>query len=205
MGGLVPTYQGYNPRRFAMGEWKYKDIDANVDFNTTATMTLLNGLAPGTSASQRVGMKIAVRSIELHMHATSTTGTGDEQVARLSIVLDRQPNGAAPSAITDIITASSVSAMRNLANRKRFKLLWDKRYPFGSTITNASTGTPTTRVMKLYMKFRRPIIVDYNSGVAGTVADISTNSLYLLTLGTVAPGNGDVTATFYARIRYTDM
>lgn len=60
-------------------------------------------------------------------------------------------------------------------------------------------------MFKLYKKFRRPITEEFNTGVAGTVADISTCSMYFITFGTEAPGNTDVNCTGYVRIRYTDV
>ena len=54
-----------------------------------------------------------------------------------------------------------------------------------------------------YMKFRKPLVVEYNAGVAGTIADISTNSLYMVFLGDHAANYPALAG--YCRIRYTDM
>lgn len=202
-GGLVPTYRGFTPRQFSRGEWKYNDLNTAVDINSTATLTLLNGLQPGTAANQRVGMKITMKTLEIRARMATTAATGVEQFARWFIVLDRQPNGAAPGAITDIISAAGVQYPRNLANRKRFKILLDKCWAFGAT--SVATGTPTSRFVKYYLKFRRPLVTEFNTGVAGTVADISTNSLYLVVIGSEVAGNTDVQAAINTRLRYTDM
>lgn len=201
--GLVPIYRGFTPRAFSRGEWKYVDTSLSQDFNVTPSMTLLNGLAPGTSASTRIGMKVDFRSIEMKGRLLTTPGTGVEQVIRAMIVLDRQPNGVAPTAITDILVGASTITPRNLANRKRFKILWDKILPMGAT--SVSTGTPTSRVLKLYKKFKKPITTEYNTGVAGTIADISTNSLYFITYGSVAAGDTDVNGSLYFRLRFSDV
>lgn len=201
--GLVPTYRGFQPRMFSRGEWKFTDVFVNVDINTAPTITLLNGLVPGNSASQRVGNKVTIRSLEMRVRVQTIPATGVEQFCRWFIVLDRQANGAAPAAITDILTANSVTALRNLENRKRFKIIVDKAFPMGAT--SVSTGTVTSRMYKVYIKFRRPILVEFNNGVAGTIADIVSNSLHLCTLGNVAAGNTDCNLMTNVRLRYTDM
>lgn len=199
---LVPTYRGYNPQAFSRGEWKYLDIALTQDYNSTMSLTLLNGLVPGTGASQRVGMKIIMKSIEMRANLKTTDAAGVEQFIRAFLILDKQANGAAPAAITDILNAASVNGLRQLTNRKRFKILYDKEIAFGSKVV--STGSPTSRILKLYMKFKKPIIVDYNSGVAGTIADITTNALYWVTYGTEAAGGTDVEGRHQFRLRYTD-
>jgi len=148
-------------------------------------------------------MKVDFRSIEFKIYLQTTAGTGVEQAVRAMIVLDRQPNGAAPGAITDIIMSNHVYSPRNLANRKRFKILWDRSYAMGATAV--ATGNPTSRMIKGYLKFRRPIVTEFNTGVAGNISDISTNSLYFVTTGNMATGITDAGAIHYFRLRYTDM
>lgn len=193
----------YRPRMFSRGEWKFTDVTVNTDINTTPTITLLNGLVPGNSASQRVGNKVTIKSLEMRARVQTTAATGVEQFCRWFIVLDRQANGAAPAAITDILSANSVTSLRNLENRKRFKIIVDKAFPMGAT--SVSTGTVTSRMYKVYIKFRRPILVEFNNGVAGTIADIVSNSLHLCTLGNVVAGNTDANLITTVRLRYTDM
>lgn len=204
--GLVPRYAGFAPRNFSLGEWKFLDLHASFSVSTTPALILVNGMQQGTSASTRVGSKIAIRSLEYRSYLQSPSGTGDEQLCRIMFILDRQPNGAAPTAITDILVESTVTSPRNLANRKRFKIMWDKTYTIGDPAgENVNTGCPTSRFLKFYMKFRRPIVVDYNSGNAGTIADISTNSVYMCTVGTSIAGNGAAAGVYFTRIRFTDM
>lgn len=203
MGRLIPSYSGFSPRAFSAGEWKYLDTAINVDLNSTVSLTLLNGLQPGTGASQRVGQKIMIRSVELRIFWETNAATGVEQNVRHMILLDRQANGAGPAAVTDFLATNSTMAPRALTNRKRFKILYDKAYGMGATAVQSST--PQTRVFKKYMKFKRPIIVDYNAGAGGSIADIASNALYYVTLGSEAAGNTDVNAQGTIRIRYTDM
>jgi len=198
--GLIPTYRGFNPRAFSRGEWKYLDTTISSNQDTTGAMTLINGLVPGNSASQRVGQKVEIRSIQLRLQSIVTATTGVDQVQRIILLRDGQPNGAPPTALTDFLTPGTIYGQRALTNRKRFRILMDKtRY------LNASGEPYSGYFMKAYIKFRRPIVTEYNAGVSGTIADIATNSLYLITIG---QQNAGVTAGITlgtCRIRYTDM
>lgn len=144
-------------------------------------------------------MKVTVRSVELRLYFGATPATGIDQVHRWQIFMDRQANGAAP-AVGGHLVANNVYAMRSLATRKRYKILVDKTYNIDAV------GEPGSfRTAKFYMKFKRPIITEYNAGVAGTIADIVSNSLFFYCVGTVAAGATAGVLYGYARVRYTDM
>lgn len=198
-GGLVPVYRGFNPRRFSKGEWKYVDNQDNHLLTNAVTQQLLNGLLPGTSASQRIGMKVMIRSIEMRFWLYAQALTVNT-LTRIALVLDKQCNALPPNP-ADVwdnkMAPYNVSTIRNLANRKRFKIMWDKSLPI-------STQAPVKHY-HLYMKLKRPIITEYNAGVAGTIADIASNSLYLFSWSSDATGANQAVFTFVVRVRYTDM
>lgn len=72
-------------------------------------------------------------------------------------------------------------------------------------VINATAEPFTGKVHHIYMKLKRPLMVEYNAGNAGTVADIVSNSLYFVSVGSNAAGAtaGDVSGNI--RIRYTDV
>lgn len=189
----------YVPRPFSEGEWKYYDISNQAaEFNSTGAALLMNGLVPGTGASQRIGQKIICKSFEIRI--AWSNGEALIQRCRAMLFIDRQPNGAIFTA-TDLLTANAITGLRNLTYRKRFKILWD--WTFESGITAGTGSLPAEGQKHFYIKFRKPFLTEYNTGNAGTIADISTNSLYLYFLGDGAAGNGlDCTVT--TRFRYTD-
>jgi len=199
--GLVPTYRGYTPRSFGRGEWKYIETDAmNLTADTTPVLTLVNGVTMGTSAANRVGQSITMRSLQLRLVNAATPATGTDQIHRLLLVLDRQANGTAPTLPDILYPGGTLFTMRNLDNRKRFKILWDK------TIVLDASGEPgTIRFTKMYLKFRRPVTVDFNGGNAGSIGDITSNSLYLCLLGSNAPGNTAGICQGNVRVRFTDQ
>lgn len=205
--GLVPQYSGWTPRSLRLGEWKYHDNVDSHDINSTPGLFLMNGLAPGNSATTRVGQSVSIRTLEIRAQGWVTATTGVVNMCRALLVLDKQTNGAAPTAITDILQANNVLSPRNLGNRRRFKILWDKLFMLGGVLNGAGTGSsvPEQKVFKSYIKFRRPIIEEFNTGNAGDVTDITSNSIYLLLVGNIAAGATDANLTYYIRMRYTDM
>lgn len=195
------TRRPYYPK--ATTEWKYLDTVFNQDMNTTPVLQLLNGLTLGNTASTRIGQKYNIVTVEAQFRALTTAATGVEQFCRYLFVLDRQPNGVAPAAITDILSSNSPTALRNLENRKRFKIILSRTFAMGAT--SVATGTETSRTFHDYVKFKRPITVDCNSQNNGDIRDIVTNSLYICVLGNMGAGNTDANLIGTIRVRYTDM
>lgn len=191
----VSSYVARPPRM----EWKYLDVAVGMTMDTAGALTLLNGLTPGTGASQRIGMNIQIMSVELRLLNFVTAGTGTDQVHRMALVMDRQCNATAMTGVA-YLNSATIYGMRLLENRKRFKTFMDKPMYLNAT-AEPGAGCYT----HYYNKFRRPLTVEYNTGNAGTVADIVSNSLYLYGIGSSAPGVGAGTCNGYARIRYTDM
>ena len=198
--GLVPTYRGFVPRRFQQGEWKYLDVAISGAVDTTGAVYALNVMQLGNTASTRVGMKISIRSIEIRVYNQATPATGIDQVHRMYLMVDRQTNGVGPTAVTDYFSAANIYGLRQLANRKRFKCILDK------TIYLCAAGEANSgRFRKFYLKLRRPLVVEYNTGNAGNVSDIVSNFLFLGFIGNVVAGGTAGSSAGYARIRYTDM
>lgn len=189
----------YRPRQFSQGEWKYSDVAFNSTVDTTGASILLNGLVPGTGASQRVGMKVTIKSVEIRGFTGCVAGTGVDQVHRWELFIDRQANGAALASIGQQLLANNTYAPRSLIARKRFKILRDKVYNI-----NATGEAGSFRTFKAYLKFTRGLVVEYNAGNAGTVADIVSNALYFYAVGSIAAGATAGNIYGYARIRYVD-
>lgn len=203
-------------------EKKYFDIAPgtpaapSVQVNTTGSFTLLNAPVPGTGYNNRIGRKIAVRSVYIRgyiaVEAALTSGSTlllNAQSCRMILFIDWQPNGAAP-AVTDLLVSANVADQINPNNRDRFKILADKVYKFDpyivSTTATQSCASTNNQIynIKKYKRMRLETI--YNAGTAGTVADITTGALYLFFLGSNAAGaNADSVAVFSTRVRYWDL
>jgi hypothetical protein len=170
---------------------------AAIASNTTGAVTLLNGIAPGTSMAQRVGHVIHMSYLDMRCYTTVTAGTGVDQTHRVLLVLDKQCNGAAP-AVTDVLTYASTMSPYNLYNRKRFLILMDRTFNL-----NAVAQGGSHKSWNVHKSI--PYEVTYNAGTAGTVADIITNSLYLVIVGSEAAGVTAGTSNVYSRLRFSDQ
>lgn len=157
---------------------------------STWTITCLNDVVQGTSGTTRIGRKILMKSLICQGYLTNTSN-----IARILIVYDKQSNGAAPAA-TDVLTSNTIFALMNLDNRDRFIVVADI-YPFAQSENLAGNDTTT---MAYYLRRKMNLETIY-SGNAGTVADITSGGLFMMTNvngGTIAGESG------ITRIRFVD-
>ena len=210
------------------GSKEYKFVDVNiatsgaslaVGLSASPTIQLLNGLQLGTAAYQRIGNKIAMKSLYWSLAysnmATDSSPTTDTALVnvpvRAMVVYDKQTNGALP-VLGDLLSAFAglgnvtaraidVNSPNNLNNRDRFIVLMDKRFIL-------SSAGPSSRFIKKYKRLNTS--VTYKSGATvGDVTDITSGGLYFITyrdaemLGTTNPVS-QVSLTGDIRLRYQD-
>lgn len=190
-----------------------------LEFDTVGNFTLLNAIDSGSNEYQRVGRKISMRSVAIRgfVKFAQAGSTPSFDFLRLILFYDRQPNGAAP-ALADVLTSvdragttESVSTSGlNINNADRFKVLRDWYWPIiwpatGTTPQNAElAAVPETIAFKDFIKLGG-METHYNAGTAGTIADITTGSLYLLAVGLQSNANHQWNCTFDCRVRYLDQ
>ena len=186
------------------GELKARDTAsgafAGADWNGVAV--LLNGIARGDDIDERVGRQILIRSYELSViWHQAAPGAHPSRVARLVVVYDKQTNAAAltpAQVLTAVGTINAATSPKNLENRDRFTILRDIRTPMAAAET--TDYEPPPKALKVYQSITLP--VTFNAGDAGTVADITTGSLYAIFIsdqGAVLPS-----FSYTCRVRYED-
>lgn len=162
----------------------------------------MNGLQPGTGATQRIGKRALFKNVLLRMGIGVPTNTGATPLngyVRIMMICDKQSNAAAPT-VAGILQAVAAISPINMDNRDRFMVLYDYQTTIDQLGARAGTAVK---------KFRRlNIVTSYNAGAAGTVADIATNAIYLLyiytQIGTGAAPTVTPALDFYGRIRFDD-
>ncbi len=171
-----------NSKRAVAGVKTQKAITGTPISNcdTTGQLVLLNATIPGTSIDRRLAQRIYLTSGMLFAEAKVTANTGLDQFQRVMIVIDHQPNGATP-AIMDVLVSATTYSQVNLNNRHRFTVVADKHYHLNAA---AEPDSQKNFSMKL-----PALLTSYNAGSAGTIADIATNAVYVLTLGSEPAGN----------------
>lgn len=169
---------------------------------------LINGISQGTDATTRIGRKIKMKSLQIRWTvSTQLPATGLNPAGlvagdvRVLVVYDRQCNGVLP-AVTDILqsgTVSCVTSPMNLNNRERFIVLVDKFF-------HLDPQGPGSHVFRCYRKIPASAQdVIFNAGNAGTIADIVTGAVIVVTATTVqATVAGAIDGNMYTRIRFLD-
>jgi len=211
---MVPAAsRGY---QFNRTERKVNDIVAttyNVG-NATAGVVLLCAPQLGTDMTMRIGRKIFLKTVNIVGNVTTQAAiTGatasiavEPNLARISIVLDTQPNGVLAN-VGDIFTATSSVSHINLNNRDRFKVLKTKRYALGPWYINnvATTSFAMTTQQNYVVKLFKKINVEtvFNAGNTGAIGDISTGALLMVVQGS-GPAGELVTFNVTTRVRFDD-
>lgn len=192
-----------NPTRG--GELKFKDT--NISFNTPIAGTgkeftppgstnLLNGLVPGSSAEQRIGRKVIIKSVLIRYAVSlADTSTGGSPI-RMMVFYDKQANAAYP-AVTDMLLADAFTSQNNLSNRDRFVTIFDLITDPVCTANNQTVAGTLYKSVNLETMF--------NAGNAGTIGDITSGSIYIIAaqVGTVKAAPPIITVN--CRVRYTDV
>lgn len=117
-----------------LNELKYADIALNDDnFNVIGTWSpqLLNGLTQGSAQQQRIGNKIAMKSVRIRGQIVNLT-TNVQTYARIIVFYDKQTNGAL-CANSDLLQTTTTTPANtttafselNLNNVERFVILRD--------------------------------------------------------------------------------
>lgn len=182
-------------------ELNFKDTAISGTESTTARVVLLNGMAQGTTASERVGRRITIKSVELKARLSPGTA-GTLATVRYALVLDRQAN-AATANFTDIYDAALPESLRNISNKARFQVVWDSGLlPVIGNSTTLLTDD-SRHSIEFYKKVGIP--VQYNAVNGGAIGDIQTNALYFVSVGDVVTGTTAPVMVGQARIRYADL
>jgi len=165
----------------------------------------------GDEYNTRDGRKVQVLALKIRGYVqcvkqADQTGADNANLCRIILVQDRQTNGAQLNA-EDVITSGGANVahamFQNPAFFGRFRVLKDKTIAMQDP-SNTFDGTNVEvngliRHFKMNIKFRKPVIVHYNSGNAGTVADIVDNSFHIIGNTT----NGDLASTLFYKCRTT--
>lgn len=188
--------------------------------NPTATNTiLLNGLVQGDTDITRDGDLVNWTSLQVKGKIDMDSDNVLSATARIIIFMDRFAKGAAPTA-AELLDASVITSLifapYNDDQFPRFKILWDQMFSLnGQVVAGFTPGTgATTSVAPVShsFNFRRKINPNKknqsNYGLAngGIIADISTNSIYVLLLSENTTASAiSPTVTLGTRLYFKDL
>jgi len=181
-----------------------------------ATFNTLFVPVVGAGLNQRIGRWVYVKKIKIRglisMNAQADQTAADAySVVRLTVVQDKQTNGAQAQGediFDDASTTSYIHAFQNTDNFGRFKVLKDKFIKFGNqNITYDGTNIEQSgdvRNFNISIKFRKPVKVNFNATNGGTIADIVDNSFHVY-VNSATSGTAVANAmTYKARVVYCE-
>lgn len=197
-------------------------INVPAAFNSTGLIACVNLIQVGSSMFNRIGRKIEMRSIRLRLDVVTLNVTRQvisPDKARITVVYDRQTNGAFPT-LNDIYLDTEQSGANtrtilsglNMDNRERFVTLIDKSIVLpqatctAGVLTNVypDNGENVTQIdeFRKLNGLTTHFKADSNPAVIG---DISTGALYFITYASIAAGSELFTAGWNCRLKYVDV
>lgn len=164
---------------------------ASTEMDPTTANALFTPSA-GNAYDQREGRKVYVKAMKIRgilnvaAQADQSTVEG-AAIVRVVLFIDKQTNGAQANG-EDVIGSGTnilpVQMWQNPASFGRFRVLKDKTWIMQNpNVTYDGTNVEQLGIatqFKMTVKFRKPLLVNYNNTNGGTVADIVDNSFHIL-------------------------
>jgi len=195
---------GFNPELKAFDTLGTFSVDANGHF------TNLCFPQSGGDINQRIGRKLTIKSVYVRFRYVireaedfpDETTAIPNQMGRMVLFMDYQPNGTAPT-VLDVLSINSPVSQINLGNRERFKILSDKCYVLDPYLYSNSPQVENRTIVcgKKYKKLNEEMIF---SGATGAISDVKTGVLYMFWIGSQPTILGSQ-VTYTSRVRYSDV
>lgn len=205
---------GYYGRYNGTPGWEKKWFDTNIP----ATVIPQGGINFGSmnivqqngASNGRIGRKIVITNLMFNFYANRAADSSFT-VFRVTVVLDKQANGAGAGFGDVWQNAGDLTSYPNMVNTQRFSILYDKFIDLSSSgvatsqiagnITTTNTYAPTSKHFKWSKRVNIPI--EFSDGGVATIANIKSNNL--IVYAQAASGGqhaSNINGIF--RIRYSD-
>jgi len=203
-GGFYGRYGQAARDNGLVPESKFFDTALAFAFDTTAEVPATGQLAlipQGDTEATRDGRQCTITSIQmkgiLYFVPGATAATATE-ITYLYLVQDTQCNGAA-AVVTDLFTGNNLNtAMINLANSRRFKILKKWKYTWNAFAGAVGTLPYQSKPLEFFTTCSIPMEF---SGTTGAITEIRSNNLFLIAGGANFVDDG-VTIQGTCRVRF---
>lgn len=188
----------------------------------TFSITLLNGLAQGTTQNERIGNRVVFTNIGIQGSVEGnmdSAGVCDPGLCAIWLVYDKQPTGELPKAadflqwgVAPVLgTGNPSSEFLNMANAQRFVVL--KKYlktlgPWEKGGGNTGYAYNAVDTINWHLSVELQTLYDQ---VGDSIANITTGAIYLCSTCDVRPFdntpgqiNNDYKLLFHSRLRFKD-
>lgn len=191
----------YQKARRSGTEKKFLDTAQSLSTTSAGGIvgTNLTLIPQGTTDVTRIGNKVLVKNINIHLGITlddQTTVAFMDGYVKYTVYLDRQTNGAA-AAYTDIYESATFSSFRNLDNVDRFEIL---KEAWLHIPCNAASTTHTVEANLKWNWHKKCEIPVHFSATTGVITELRSNSIGVCWISAGSIEN--IAST--ARIRFID-
>jgi len=181
-------------------ELKYLDVNsATYACGTTGAVTLINGIAAGSTAITREGRQCYWKSVHVSGSLSAADATTIASRCDVYVIWDKQPGAAVPG-MTDLFVESISGSPMNLNYRERFVVLAHEMFTLGGLTAAATALTPTIHPININ---KRLALRSTFKGDANAIGDIGTGAMYLVTLGDQADASGGLLRAS-VRLRFSE-
>lgn len=191
--------------------------DASGGMADPSATSMLSTVAVGDTRTNRDGGQIWIHGVEIRGTVVKNSSEGavdppDGTSVYVALVLDKQTNGAQMSSENCFsnlqgTAATATSVMRNLDFRNRFIVLKQQWFDcsvktLASVALNTFAAAGLTHEFQWYLRFKKPIKVNFNSvtPTVATIASVVDNCLHCIAYA----NTGGHSLGYNARIRFTD-
>lgn len=204
---LSGQYGRYGRRAIQSGfqpELKFFDTALSFTVDTTGEVPATGQLAlipQGDTESTRDGRLAYIKSIQIRANLdwAPAAAAAASAAVFIYVVLDTQCNGAAAAA-TDVFTSTGFgSAMLNLNNSGRFRII--KKFYLNFEPGAGATTAYNTMHKNIDWYKRCNIKVDWNS-TAGAITEIRSNNIFLLAGAAGTAADDTITVEGVCRLRF---
>lgn len=179
-------------KRLINVEKKIFEVDsAAISVGTTFTVTNLLNPAEGLTSITRTGLSIKPLNLQFR-GILYNNGASIFNFFRIIIFRYRGEHGTAPVG-ADILATSNMDSIYNWPGRKKYHILWDHTYPFGS-------GTTDRQNIVMFNKRIRLTGHTVFTTDAGTA--IEDGGLYVLYVAT--DNTNKAVVDYFSRVQFTD-
>lgn len=183
----------------------FETAGSQADTTATGVIVPLNNIAEGNDFNQRDGRKVRNKYVEADVVMAISTAqavAGTTRIGTWHLVLDRQPNGTAPTfgQIFDTTICEPWQAYKNVQQfAQRFKILKTERFVIGT----AEAGQ--TYRLNAFINMMNLSDVDQITHWPGSTGVVpNTNALYLVYVSDETAGSQCV-ISWATRVVYVDM
>lgn len=191
--------------RSIVGTPELKQLDVQTGLTTVPSGTgacwILNDMAGGSTAAERLGNEIRCRSLLIRGIVTNTLASTAPIVIRVIVGIDWENLGTAPTEAELLQFAGNILSPLNITSSNgRFSILRDKTYVVagGSLGATAGPGLGSLKHLKFFLRLQHKAL--YASNALGATL---RGTVFIFAVGSSSGGSsGGV--NFTTRLRFTD-